>query len=305
MTAEHWVALFGDLAQAPCAMLRRALDALGCPVLALDAVRDPPQGPDWGLGPDGRVTGTVRAAGRRWDLDRLTGLYLRPAAPRGSSPAAQARQAWTQHWIDIGELTDARVANRLSAMASNGSKPLQSQVLAACGFAVPPMLLTNDPQAVRRFEALHGPLIFKSASGVRSIVRPLDDAARRRLAAVAHAPVLFQKRMTGTNVRVHVVGEAVFATEIDSNGLDYRYAGRDGGHTVLRATTLPAELQARCRRAARALGLPFAGLDLMLGDDGQVTCFEANPSPAYSWYEDSTGQPIAAALARWLAGLAD
>jgi hypothetical protein len=30
-------------------------------------------------------------------------------------------------------------------------------------------------------------------------------------------------------------------------------------------------------------------------------CFEVNPSPAYVVYEDTTGQPIAAAIARRLA----
>jgi hypothetical protein len=31
-----------------------------------------------------------------------------------------------------------------------------------------------------------------------------------------------------------------------------------------------------------------------------VYCFEVNPSPAYSYYESHTGQPISAALARYL-----
>ena len=111
------------------------------------------------------------------------------------------------------------------------------------------------------------------------------------------------KRLHGTNVRVHVVGPHTFCTEIDSDGLDYRYATRDGGNTTLRDTTLDATTRWRCSAAAQGLGLPFAGLDLMLADDGQTYCFEVNPSPGFSWYEDATGQPIARTLARWLAGL--
>lgn len=87
-----------------------------------------------------------------------------------------------------------------------------------------------------------------------------------------------------------------------ASGLDYRYAVRDGGNTTLRDTTLDATTSWRCSAAAQALGLPFAGLDLMLADDGQTYCFEVNPSPGFSWYEDATGQPIARTLARWLAG---
>lgn len=40
----------------------------------------------------------------------------------------------------------------------------------------------------------------------------------------------------------------------------------------------------------------------MLADDGQTYCFEVNPSPGFSWYEDATSQPIARTLARWHAG---
>jgi hypothetical protein len=33
-----------------------------------------------------------------------------------------------------------------------------------------------------------------------------------------------------------------------------------------------------------------------------VFCFEVNPSPGYSYFEANTGQPIARAVARYLAG---
>jgi len=50
-----------------------------------------------------------------------------------------------------------------------------------------------------------------------------------------------------------------------------------------------------------ALGLDFAGIDLKLTDEGEVYCFEVNPCPAFSYYEHSTGQPIAHAIACYLA----
>jgi glutathione synthase/RimK-type ligase-like ATP-grasp enzyme len=54
---------------------------------------------------------------------------------------------------------------------------------------------------------------------------------------------------------------------------------------------------------AAALDLPFAGIDLRLSPSREATCFEVNPSPAFSWFESATGQPIAAAVARYLLGL--
>lgn len=292
------VAVLGRDTEGPCHLLLAALKRLGAPAVVLDQRRLGPPEAAW-------FNGLRDQDGHRARLDRLHGLYLRPADTRalGLPAAAEATAAaHSQAWSAFAEWAPLTVVNRLSAMVSNSSKPLQSQVLVALGFAIPPMLLTTHPEAVSAFEAEHGPLVFKSASGVRSIVRPLDAVARARLERVRHAPTLFQKRLHGTNLRVHVVGEAVFATEIDSGALDYRYAGRQGPAAELRATRLPLDLEGRCRRAAEQLGLRFAGLDLMLADDGQVYCFEVNPSPGYSWYEDATGQDISGSLAALLSG---
>lgn len=46
--------------------------------------------------------------------------------------------------------------------------------------------------------------------------------------------------------------------------------------------------------------MELPGIDPRLTDDGRFVCFEVNPSPAHTVYEEATGQPIAAALARHL-----
>lgn len=91
-------------------------------------------------------------------------------------------------WSDLGP---ARVVNRPSAMALMASKPRQGEVIAAHGFAVPETLVTTDPDAVRDFAKLHGPLIYKSISGGRSIVSRLPDDDDR-LADLAWCPTQFQ-----------------------------------------------------------------------------------------------------------------
>lgn len=292
------VAVLGRPAEGPCNLLLTALKRQGAPAVVLDQRRLGPPEAAW-------FNRLCDQEGKRVCLDRVHGLYLRPVDHRSLGLATEEEAAAAAHahaWGAFAEWAPMVVVNPLSAMASNSSKPLQSQVLASLGFSIPPMLLTTSPLAVSAFEAEHGQLVFKSASGVRSIVCPLDAAARGRLEQVRHAPTLFQKRLHGTNLRVHVVGEAVFATEIDSGAIDYRYAGRDGAAAELRATQLPLQLEGLCRRAAEQLGLRFAGLDLMLAEDGQVYCFEVNPSPGYSWYEDATGQGISGALAALLSG---
>jgi glutathione synthase/RimK-type ligase-like ATP-grasp enzyme len=51
---------------------------------------------------------------------------------------------------------------------------------------------------------------------------------------------------------------------------------------------------------AADMGLLVAGIDLRHTPDDRWVCFEVNPSPAFVFYEEATGQPIANAIARAL-----
>ena len=205
--------------------------------------------------------------------------------------------ALLHEWLDV---TEVLVMGRPASMFSNSSKPHQARLIAAAGLAVPTTLVTNDPEAVREFRSRHGRIIFKSISGIRSIVREVDDAALARMDRIRDLPTQFQARVEGTDVRVHVVGESVFPTRIASTALDYRYAARDGLACDLEPWVLAPDVEQACISVASALALPLAGIDLRVGEDGTVTCFEVNPMPAFSYYESNTGQPIAAAVAAFL-----
>jgi glutathione synthase/RimK-type ligase-like ATP-grasp enzyme len=51
---------------------------------------------------------------------------------------------------------------------------------------------------------------------------------------------------------------------------------------------------------AAAMGLSVAGIDLRRTPGRKWVCFEVNPSPAFVFYEEATGQPIGDAIARLL-----
>ncbi len=256
----------------------------------------------------GAVDGLLRIDRRRWHLREVTACYARlmdhrlvPEA-RGASHDALVRSArlvdTLSLWLDV---TPGHVVNRPGAMASNASKPYQAQVLARHGFLVPETVITNDPDAAVEFYRSHDRVIYKSASGVRSIVETMVDADLARIDRVRLCPVQFQVYVPGTDVRVHTVGGALFASAISSDATDYRYATRQAdAPATAAATELDGDVAARCLALADDLGLEFAGIDLKLTPDGEVYCFEVNPSPAYSYFEGLTGQPIAAAVARHL-----
>jgi glutathione synthase/RimK-type ligase-like ATP-grasp enzyme len=259
----------------------------------------------------GGVEGEFKLCDEIFELNSFTAFYFRLMDDRmlpelesvpACSPARQHARALHDtlyRWLDVA---DGRVVNRADPQGSNGSKPYQAQLIAHHGFRIPETLITNDPAEVLKFRKTHGAIIYKSMSGVRSIVKELDDEDVFRLEDIRWCPVQFQALVPGTDVRVHVVGQDVFATKILSDVTDYRYARKSGGTASLQATELPQDLAARCVALTAGLGLAFSGIDLRMGPDGEATCFEVNPSPGYSYYEANTGQPIAASLARYLMG---
>ena len=188
-------------------------------------------------------------------------------------------------------------------MASNQSKPYQAQLIRANGLTIPETLITNDPDEVYEFHRKHRKVVYKSISGVRSIVKALDDTDMGRLDRIRWCPVQFQEFVEGTDIRVHVVANDVFASRIRTNVTDYRYArSSDGGELDVVATELPDHLATACVSLVHNLGLAVAGVDLKIAHDETTYCFEVNPSPAFSFYEGETGQPIARSIASYLAG---
>ena len=257
------------------------------------------------------VQGTLRIGDDAIALESITAVYARPYDVRQLPVLQEAglhSPLW-QHGLAIDdalqawvEVTPAFVINRPSAMASNSSKPYQAALIRTAGLDVPDSLVTTDPDAALAFHDLHGSVIYKSTSGVRSIVSRLDVSRRERLDDICNCPTQFQQYVAGTDFRVHVVGDTVFSSEIVSDADDYRYAGRSGHSIDIRACTLEPELVERCCRLAAALGLPFAGIDLRRTRSGRWYCFEVNPSPGFTFYQEATGQKIAETVASLLAG---
>jgi len=257
------------------------------------------------------LAASVTTAEGAVDLRNVTAAYLRPYDPR-DLPAVRRAGSGSEKYQNAllledlleswAELTEALVVNRLSAMATNSSKPFQVAQLGRLGFGVPDTLITTDPAAVAEFRERHEQVIYKSISGVRSIVSELTDEHMSRLAEVCWCPTQFQELIRGIDYRVHVVGDEVFAAEIRSAAVDYRYAGRQGREVTIRAASIADEVAQRCIAASREMGLAVAGVDLRLTDDGQWYCFEVNPSPAFNFYQSATGQRIDEAIARLLIG---
>lgn len=302
------ILLCGIPSESPLKMVREALDELGLSYVLFNQRKFAEMHFFYEIS-DRQIHGSLEIEGQIFDLRDFSGVYMRlmddralPEIPGADSTVrAQSRRlhdAFFQ-WLEI---TDARVVNRASAMGSNSSKPYQAQLIKKHGFSVPETLITNDPDFVREFQQKHDSIIYKSISSVRSIVQHLEADDLPRLEQIRWCPTQFQEFVEGTDIRVHVVGEQVFATAIETEATDYRYAGSQGSYANLDAIDLESNLAANCVKLSEALGLAFAGIDLKITPEGEIFCFEVNPSPGFSYFEAHTGQPIAKAVAAYLAG---
>ncbi|MBV9747493.1 MAG: hypothetical protein JO157_01645 [Acetobacteraceae bacterium] len=301
------IVLWGLPADRPMRAVRTALRARDAPACMLDQHHVATTALVLSAGPS--LHGQLQVENELIALEAVTAVYARPydvrrlpALQQAGSDASLWRHALAlddalHAWVEI---TPALVVNRPSVMASNGSKPYQAALIRAAGLAVPDTLVTTDPDAARAFCAHHGSVVYKSTSGVRSIVSRLGPKQQDRLGDVGNCPTQFQQYVAGTDCRVHVVGDEIFAAEIVSEADDYRYADRFGHSTRVRSCRIETSLANSCRRLAVALRLPVAGIDLRRTPEGRWYCFEVNPSPGFTFYEQATGQPIAATIARLL-----
>ena len=297
--------LWGVSGEGPLAIVGAELDRLGAPWLLLDQRAILETAVELEVGAE--VAGALRLPGATLDLAAVGALYARPyqaaqlpavARAGPGSPAWRHAHAVEAALLAWSEVTPALVVNRGDAAASNSSKPYQLELIRRAGLAVPETLVTTDPGAALAFWERHGAVVYKSVSGVRSIVRRLAPADRARLADLAACPTQLQRYIPGRDYRAHVVGAEVLACAIEADGADYRYA--DG--VRVEACALPDDVAAACVAVTAALGLSVAGVDLRCTPEGEWYCLEVNGAPGFSYYEEATGQPIGAAIARLLAG---
>jgi hypothetical protein len=309
MDAMKPTLLWGLPEDGPTAWVRAELERLGTPYRLLNQRRVLSTSVTIRC-TDGAVYGSVLVDGEEIDLAQVGSVYARPhestRLPRLAGLGAQSPAV--RHAAEVDQIlyawlsvTTAYVVNRPTACATNASKPFQARYIRQCGFLIPETMVTSDPARAREFVRDHKDIVFKSVSAVRSRVRRVGPDDLERLDALRSGPVQFQEWVPGTDVRVHVVGTQLFATELTCTADDYRYAVQLGHPPAeLAPTELPPPVANACLRLSARLGLPVAGIDLRVTPEGEWYCFEANPSPAFPYYEGSTGQPIGKSIAALL-----
>jgi hypothetical protein len=223
-----------------------------------------------------------------------------PAKNRALSALLGAIHAYLEH-------SDARIANRPSAGVTNVNKLVHLVELGGCGFAIPEAHVIGAPAIARGLVTPDGSWINKSCSSVKTRAAAVEDALWSRLDRLVVCPSLFQRRVRGPDVRVHVVGDELYPEQIVSQQVDYRY--RDPAFpraTFTHDVTVPEDVARACLAYCRRTRLLFAGIDFKISErDGTWYVLEANPMPGYEPYDRRQDRRISHALLRLLAGAPD
>ncbi len=238
------------------------------------------------------------------DLSQVTAAYFRPydfhdyeefESKKYNDPLILHASSIEQTLWAWAESCNALIINKLSASATNQSKPYQLSLIRRIGFNIPDTLITTNPQSALEFKNKHSEVIYKSVSAFRSIVRKFSDDDEKHLEDIRCCPTLFQQYIDGADYRTHVIGEKVLTVRISSQETDYRY-----GESEIEPAELPKEIEKKCIKITQELGLEFSGIDLRKSSSGKWYCFEVNPSPAYSYFQLKSGVPISSVLAEYL-----
>ncbi|ACG72982.1 RimK domain protein ATP-grasp [Anaeromyxobacter sp. K] len=298
-------------------LVLRALEALGADATVLDLSDLPRRGRvvlGYGAGGGARE---LRLEGRPpIDATEITAVWWRRPQPHAAAPglrpedaAFATRQTGEAVMGLVASLRGARFINDPWRDAAAAHKPHQLAAAERAGLPVPRTLVTSDPDAARAFLDACGPdgAVHKVlAAGSAALWRPTrrvgrDDLAR--LASLPLAPVIFQERVPGVDVRVTVVGDQLFAADLDARDTVSPDDFRPVTHLCrVAACELPDAVAAGLRRLTADLGLVYGAADFRRRDDGSWAFLELNPSGQWGFVEERTGQPITSALARLLAG---
>ncbi|MBU2737837.1 ATP-grasp domain-containing protein [Acidithiobacillus concretivorus] len=190
--------------------------------------------------------------------------------------------------------------NSAGALQLARDKFASLQALAAAGIAVPQTVyFTESRQKELALQMLGTPLVHKLLQGSQGVGVSLAEtpvAARGMLdtfLSLQHEAMV-QRFLPGRqDVRVIVLfGEVVAAMRRESAAEDFRSNLHCGGR-ALAFPDLPDSWAEIARKAAVALGLDFAGVDLMADADQNALVLEVNPVPSLEGIEKSSGVDVA------------
>jgi glutathione synthase/RimK-type ligase-like ATP-grasp enzyme len=205
-------------------------------------------------------------------------------------------------------LLDCKWVSQPAAIYQAENKLYQLKIAGKLGFTLPDTLVTNERSALLDFYQAHaGEVIIKplfnsrpaQPSGQQQVLftNRLDPAHLTHLDRYTLTPSIYQRNIAKAyEVRVTIVGTAVFAAAVDSQTSPVTHQDWRRARLPFRAYELPPAVAQRCVALVEELHLRFGAIDLIRSVDGQYYFLEINPNGQWAWLEMECGLPISQAL---------
>jgi glutathione synthase/RimK-type ligase-like ATP-grasp enzyme len=185
-------------------------------------------------------------------------------------------------------------------------KPYQWTIAHKVGLKVPKTLVTNKPEAAEKFINEIGveEVVYKAFLAMHEAwreTRLIKKADINNIKLVKYAPVIFQEFIQGVDIRVTVVGNKIFAAEIDARKTSYPVDMRMAlGESAIKPINLPNKLSSTILKFQQQLNLKYGAIDLKRTEDGEYHFLEVNPAGQWLFVEERAGLPISEAMADYL-----
>lgn len=243
---------------------------------------------------------TLRAGGH--DL-----LAMDRVLVRGIPPGSLEQVVFRMDALHRLRLRGVPVLNPPHAIEACVDKYLTTARLQAAGLPVPRTVVCEGvDNAMAAFADLGGDVVVKPLFGSegRGIARVSDEGvAYRVFYALTKLPsILYLQEFIehpGHDHRLFILGDRVLAAMIRSSTTDFRTNVSRGGR--FHTWTPPPTWADLALRAARAVGAPLAGVDLLTNVRGEPLIVEVNSTPGFQAIAQTTSVNVAREILLFLA----
>ena len=127
-----------------------------------------------------------------------------------------------------------------------------------------------------------------------------EESLNKIIDSIGYKDFLLQEYISsskGKDIRINVIGNKAIVSMLRENDNDFRSNISSGGHGSIYEPS--KEFIDLALKATKALGLDFAGVDVMFGENGPILC-EVNSNPQFASTLKATGTNLADYIADYI-----
>ncbi len=177
------------------------------------------------------------------------------------------------------------------------NKLLQLKYARNVGLSTPKTIVSNDKNQVEEFlRTANSRLCIKPMHlGIFEIKDEIyipynTIISYEDISAVDNYPTLIQEYVEKQyEVRVVIIGEAVFSIRIDSQkNADTKFDWRTNNCMAVEysITEIPFEIENKCKQLMSEFNVNFASMDLAINENGEYVFLDLNPNGQWAWLDE-------------------